>query len=83
MEWRTQRLLESVGYTTARVAGSHGPWDVIGWSRFHAVFVQVKAGREPSRAEREALAEEVVPRRAIKFVHVWKPRRQRPEVYEL
>ena len=44
-EYSTMRVLESAGYATFRMAGSHSPIDVIGLSRLGVRLVQVKAGK--------------------------------------
>jgi Holliday junction resolvase-like predicted endonuclease len=82
-EYRSARLLEAAGYTVARMAGSHGLFDLICWDRHSVVFCQVKAGRGPSPAEREAITECLVPTNAKKLVHWWKPRARGPVVLEL
>jgi hypothetical protein len=62
-EYRCQRILEAAGYTTARMAGSHGVFDVIAWNGAHARFIQVKRGSaRMSPLEREAAEMMAVPK---------------------
>jgi hypothetical protein len=41
-EYKCQRDLETLGYQTARTAGSHGAADVIAWNKTHIRFIQCK-----------------------------------------
>lgn len=43
VEYRIQRELEAVGYTTARAAGSKGKFDVLAWDRNHYRIIQAKS----------------------------------------
>ena len=43
IEYRIQRELESVGYTTARAAGSKGKFDVLAWDAIHFRIIQAKS----------------------------------------
>lgn len=43
-ELRAKRILERLGYTVIRAAGSHGLFDVCGFRRDGVVLVQVKRG---------------------------------------
>lgn len=80
-ERRTMKLLEDVGYTAVRTAGSHGPVDVIAWDWGSVRLIQVKAGRPPGPEEREVLAR--LPRPPGCIVECWVYRRARaaPEVF--
>ncbi len=83
-EYRTMRLLENVfGYTTFRMAGSHGLFDVIGIGHHDVVLVQVKNSRMPSSEELEQLRDFKVPKNCRKLIHVWRPRKALPDVKEL
>ena len=83
-EYRTMRLLESLGYICTRSASSKGPWDVVGVSSSDVVLVQVKTGKSgPSRAEVEELRELKRPQNCRIFLHWWKERTSAPEVTEL
>jgi hypothetical protein len=83
-EYRSMRLLEASGYKTARTAGSHGTWDVIGLGPVDILLVQVKRGGKPAinqilaemRDEQANLAPNV--RQAL---HWWRERAREPEVY--
>ena len=83
LEWKTQRLLEDAGFSTMRTAGSHGPFDVHGWTKFDAVYIQVKANRKPSPSERRKLSLTDVPPWAKKFIWVWHDYKKEPEVIEV
>ncbi len=82
-EYRTMRLLEAAGYETLRSAGSHGPWDVVGFNSVGIVVVQVKNSRLPSPEELEHLRSFAVPQNCRKLIHIWRPRKALPDVKEL
>ena len=79
-EYRSAAVLEAAGYEVTRSAGSKGLFDLIGISAADVVLVQVKSGRPPSPAEREALADFQVPPNCRKLIHVWRPRARLPIV---
>lgn len=60
-EYKAARDLEKVGYTTARMAGSHSSVDVIAWNDETTKFIQCKSFRQragsytPDIAKLEAL----------------------------
>jgi hypothetical protein len=61
-EYRAQRILEAAGYVTARMAGSHGAFDVIAWNGAQVRLIQVKRGSaRMTPAERETVAAMAVP----------------------
>lgn len=82
-EYRTMRLLEGAGFTAVRAAGSHGPFDVLGWNASGFILVQVKTNGWPTPAEREKLASISVPPNAQKLVHRWNDRASQPLVQEI
>lgn len=82
-EYRSAALLEALGYDVTRSAGSKGLFDLIAVSSCDVLLVQVKRGRPPSPAEREALADFRVPANCRKLVHLWRPRLRLPIVAEL
>jgi hypothetical protein len=82
-EHRSIRLLESLGYSCTRAAGSLGAWDVIGVGSTDFVLVQVKSNDPPGPAERESLRNFVAPPNAKKLIHIWKDRQRTPDVREL
>jgi Holliday junction resolvase len=84
-EWQTMRLLEAQGYLAMRMAGSHGPFDVIAANSTNILAIQVKTG-EPatiSPAEIEAIAEIKVPNNVAKQVWLWDKRARLPRVKEV
>ncbi len=80
LEHRSKRWLEAQGLTCTRSSASRGLWDLVAWSCLTIVFVQVRAGRFPGKAERIRLAKADVPPGAIRELHCWRPRAHRPEV---
>ena len=82
-EWRTMRLLESVGYRCTRSAASLGEWDVIGVGRTDFVLVQCKSNRPPGTLERRELEEFPAPPNTKKLLHIWHDRAREPVVVEL
>lgn len=82
-EYRTMRLLEAVGYSAFRMAGSHSPVDVIGLDGLGLRLIQVKSGRAGvTPQEREKLA--LLPRPKNATVEVWKwPDRSRDPLIEV
>lgn len=79
-EYRTMRLLETLGYTAFRSAGSHGLWDVIGYNSTSMVFIQVKFNKGPSESEWEMMREAIVPPHGYKIVHIYKKGTHAPTV---
>ena len=80
-EYRTMRRLEEEGYHTARMAGSHGPFDVHAYDAQGFVLVQVKYGnRWPGPEEMESIELEPVPPNAKKQVWLWRKGARAPEV---
>jgi Holliday junction resolvase len=84
-EWRTQRLLESQGYVTFRMAGSHGVFDVVAFGQADIKAIQVKTGDPAvvSPAELEAIAETSVPPNVVRQVWLWDKRARLPRVKEV
>jgi len=80
-EYRCQRILEAAGYTTARMAGSHGMFDVIAWNGQGIRFIQVKAGiARLSAMDREAMTLAAVPACASREYWRFMPRQGTPEI---
>lgn len=79
-EYKTMRLLESLGYECFRMAGSLGAFDVIGISASDVLLVQVKSNRLPCSVEIEAIKLFKTPDNCRKIVHVWKDRQRLPLV---
>lgn len=80
-EYRTMRLLEAIGYACTRAASSKGMWDVIAIRAQDIRLVQVKAGvAGPTRHDREAIREVVVPAMCSKEIWWWKARAAEPLV---
>lgn len=82
-ELRSRKLLESCGYHVTKSGASLGLWDLVAIGPADFVVVQVKCGRPPSPAEREALALFRCPPNCRKLIHVWKDRARLPDVREL
>ena len=82
-EHRSMRLLESMGYTCHRMAGSKGEWDFIALGPIDVVLVQVKSNAWPGSVEMERLRLFVAPRNARKLVHRWRDRTRLPDVREV
>ncbi len=82
-EYKTIRLLESLGYECFRMAGSLGRFDVIGISASDVALVQVKSNRNPSRAELDAIRELDAPDNCRKLIHVWKDRQSMPDIRDI
>lgn len=82
-EHRVRHLLEAVGYTCVRSAGSKGPVDLIAWSGSHFRLIQVKSGAraEVSPQEREAFALLAVPDGTSK--ELWRLRDRQPPLIEV
>ena len=82
-EYKTIRLLESLGYQCMRSAASLGAFDVIGISKTDVVLVQVKSNKLPSAIETENIKLFVCPFNCRKVIHVWQDRKRLPIVKEL
>ena len=55
LEYKTIKLLKSVGYQCVRSAASLGPFDIIATNRLGIRCIQVKANSWPGPVEREGL----------------------------
>ena len=78
-EYRSKKLLESVGYTALRMAGSHSPVDLVGFNALGMRLIQVKSGRaNVTPAERETLRGLPRPKNATLEVWRWIPRSREP-----
>jgi Holliday junction resolvase len=82
-EHRSRVLLEAAGYECVRAAGSHGPFDLVGFSRTDVVLVQVKSRDWPGSVEMEALQLFAVPPNARKLIHRWRDGARQPDVKEV
>lgn len=82
-EYRTMRLLESVGYVCTKAGGSLGVWDVIGISKTDVVCVQVKSNRWPGSKETQAMKDAPHPANTRKFIHRWNDYSNQPLIREL
>ena len=82
-EYKTMRLLESIGYECFRMAASKGAFDVIAVSPTDVLLVQVKSNRPPSAFETETIKNFECPANARKLVHVWHDRKRLPIVKEV
>ena len=70
-EYRTMRVLESLGYVCIRAAGSHSPFDIVALSSSDVVLVQCKSNEWPSPAEIERMLLVQVPVGVRKIIHRW------------
>jgi predicted transcriptional regulator len=78
-ERKTMAVLEAAGYQTARMAGSHGMFDVIAWDRQRFRLIQVKRGvARLSPADREAMQNAAVPENASREYWRWPLRARQP-----
>lgn len=82
-EYKTMRLLESLGYSCTRAAASLGVWDVIAIGPSDFILVQCKSNAWPGSVEMEALAMFKAPSNARKLVHRWDDYAREPKVREL
>ncbi len=55
LEYKTIKLLKSVGYQCVRSAASLGPFDIVATNRLGMRCIQVKANGWPGPVEREGL----------------------------
>ena len=79
-EYRTMRLLESLGYTCFRMAGSFGLFDVIDISAIDVLLVHVKSNRFRRKVEIEAISKLETPVDCGKVIYVWQDRESVPLV---
>ena len=82
VELKARNLLEALGYTVTRSAGSLGAFDLVALHPTHTRCIQVKANRAPDRLEREQLqllAQTIPPATSVE-VWVWKDRERHPHV---
>lgn len=79
-EYKTIKILEAAGYDCTRAAGSHGVWDVLGFSRWGSVVCQVKVGRGIAPAELETARDYPVPANCTKLIHEWTKGQPWPKV---
>lgn len=71
-EHQSKKLLEKMGYTVFRMAGSHGAFDLIAIGETDVLLCQVKTRDWPSGDERRLLESMVVPRICKKIAHRWR-----------
>ncbi len=82
-EYRSMRLLESLGYACTRAAASLGVWDIVAIGPTDIVLLQVKSNKWPGSVEMEALELFKAPPNARKLVHRWRDRQRQPDVREV
>lgn len=83
LEHRSRALLEALGYTVVRAAGSKGPFDLVGIGTVDLVLVQCKANAWPGSVEMETLRTFPCPPNCRRLVHRWRDRQRVPDVREL
>jgi hypothetical protein len=82
-EYKSIRLLESLGYSCVRSSASLGVFDVVGISGSDIVLIQVKSNSWPSSVEMESIRNFPAPHNARRLVHRWRDRARLPDVREL
>jgi Holliday junction resolvase len=82
-EYKSIRLLETLGYEVFRMAGSLGAFDLIAICKTDFQLIQVKSNRMPGTAELETIRNFECPANARKLVHVWIDRKRLPVVKEV
>ena len=81
IEAKVIELFEAVGLRCIRSAGSHGPFDVVGFLGPLTMLVQVKSNKKPSAEEIEEMRSWNVSCDKIKTYCVWKDREKYPVFY--
>ena len=81
-EHRARALLEELGYTVTRAAGSKGLVDLVAWDAVSLRLVSVKSGTTyASSIEREGL--QLMPRPPLASVEIWRyPNRAKAPLIE-
>ena len=82
-EYKSIRLLESLGYRCTRSAASLGEWDIVAIGSTDLVLVQCKSNCWPDAAEMEALRLFIAPSNCRKLIHRWRDRARTPDVKEV
>lgn len=82
-ERRSRAILEAAGYEVVRAAGSHGVFDLVGFSSTDVVLVQVKSRDWPGTVEAESIRLFPVPPNTRKLVHRWRDHARAPDVREV
>ena len=83
-EYRVMKMLEKVGYTCFRMAGSHGLFDVIALGKDHMKLIQVKYNQNASPAERESIALFTLgPKEVSKEIWLFRTGRRDPIIYSI
>ena len=84
-EYRAMRMLEALGFTCLRSAGSHSPIDILAFDSVSVRAIQVKTGDHAwcSPAEREALKLLPLPACASREVWVFKNYSRQPLITKL
>jgi Holliday junction resolvase len=82
-EYKSIKLLESLGYSCIRSAASLSPFDVVGFSPSDVILVQCKSNSWPSALEMEQIKLFPAPPNSRKLVHRWRDRKRLPDVKEI
>lgn len=82
-EYKSIRLLESLGYSCIRSAASMGPFDVVAISESDIVLLQVKSNDWPGSLEMESIRMFPSPPNSRKLIHRWRDRQPLPDVREI
>ena len=81
-EYKSIRLLESLGYACTRAAASLGVFDIIAISPTDIILLQVKSNAWPGSVEMENIKLFPAPQNARKLIHRWRDRASLPDVRE-
>jgi len=79
-EWQAMKILEGLGYLVTHAAASLGMFDLIALNSTSMRLIQVKANRNPSKAEMEAMKHLLVPSCASKEIWIFEDRKATPSI---
>jgi Holliday junction resolvase len=82
-EYRSIRLLESLGYNCVRSSASKGVFDIVAISQSDILLLQVKTNDWPGSVEMESIKLFPVPNGVRKLIHRWKDRARLPDTREI
>ena len=74
-EYQAVAELRARGYSAYRIAGSHGPWDVVAWDGTNYLYIQCKKDCLPTPEEWHEMWANVVPPNGLKFVYHYRSRK--------
>jgi len=82
-EYKSIRLLESLGYNCIRAAASLGTFDIVAISQSDVILCQVKSNDWPGSTEMEYIRLFPSPPNSRKIIHRWRDRQSLPDVREV